>query len=458
MVNPRKPELYNSTERLFGRRLFGCSLAMLAVLFSLGAKAAQVSGSSTNSSTELAKQIRDDQSLRQVHQMALDLLKGGLNAGTHYPQVWIRDLNTFIIVALETDPREALRDSLLTFFKFQGPEGDIPDGYLPINPNQKEKPNRIAPLAPGLQAIKNTVEVDQETSLVQAVYKYVTVTGDRTILDEQIDGRSVRDRLAFAMQYLLNERFDKQHGLIWSATRADWGDNQPESPIGAWLDERTHRSLSIYDNAMLILAINDYLKLLGPGAPNAAQWTKTRDELKRNTRKYLWDKKHQKYYPHVYLAGSPFPADFDENAIYYFGGTAVAIEAGLLTRKEIASSLKQMDDDVRDAHAATIGLTMYPAYPLGYFHNQHMTAPYTYQNGGDWDWFGGRVVQDLIDEGDIADAYREIRPMIDRAVRVNGFYEWWTPDNQPRGSAGFRGSAGVLGYDIDLLEAWAAKH
>jgi hypothetical protein len=456
MVNPRKPELYNSTERLFGRRLFGCSLAMLAVLFSLGAKAARVSGSSTNSSTELAKQIRDDQSLRQVHQMALDLLKGGLNAGTHYPQVWIRDLNTFIIVALETDPREALRDSLLTFFKFQGPEGDIPDGYLAINP--KQKPNRIAPLAPGLQAIKNTVEVDQETSLVQAVYKYVTVTGDRTILDEQIDGRSVRDRLAFAMQYLLNERFDKQHGLIWSATRADWGDNQPESPIGAWLDERTHRSLSIYDNAMLILAINDYLKLLGPGAPNAAQWTKTRDELKRNTRKYLWDKKHQKYYPHVYLAGSPFPADFDENAIYYFGGTAVAIEAGLLTRKEIASSLKQMDDDVRDAHAATIGLTMYPAYPLGYFHNQHMTAPYTYQNGGDWDWFGGRVVQDLIDEGDIADAYREIRPMIDRAVRVNGFYEWWTPDNQPRGSAGFRGSAGVLGYDIDLLEAWAAKH
>jgi hypothetical protein len=455
-VNVRKRALLNSGRRVSGRRLFGCSLAMLAVLSPLGAKAAQMSGSSSNSSTELAKQIRNDQSLRQVHQMALDLLKGGLNAGSHYPQVWIRDLNTFIIVALEANPHEALRDSVLTFFKFQGPEGDVPDGYLPINP--KQKPNRIAPLAPGLQAIKNTVEVDQETSLVQAVYKYVTVTGDRTILDEQIDGRSVRDRLAFAMQYLLNERFDKRHGLIWSATRADWGDNQPESPIAAWLDERTHRSLSTYDNAMLILAINDYLKLLGPDAPVALHWTKTRNELKRNTRKYLWDKKDQKYFPHVYLAGSPFPADFDESAIYYFGGTAVAIEAGLLTREEIANSLKQMDDDVRDAHAATIGLTMYPAYPLGYFHNKQMTAPYTYQNGGDWTWFGGRMVQDLIDEGDIADAYREIRPMIDRVVRVNGFYEWWTPDNQPRGSAGFRGSAGVLGYDIDLLEGWATQH
>jgi hypothetical protein len=457
-VNPRKSKLLHSTMRCFGARLLACSLTTLAVFSPRGAGAAQMNGPATNSSTELARQIRNDQSLRQVHQMALDLLKGGLNAGTHYPQVWIRDLNTFIIVALEANPHGALRDALLTFFKFQGPEGDIPDGYLPINPNQKGKPNRIAPLAPGLQAIKNTVEVDQETSLVQAVYKYVTVTGDRTILDEQVDGRTVRDRLAFAMQYLLNERFDKKHGLIWSATRADWGDNQPESPIGAWLDERTHRSLSIYDNAMLILAINDYLKLLGPGAPEAAQWTKTRDDLKRNTRKYLWDKKDQKYFPHVYLDGSPFPADFDENAIYYHGGTAVAIEAGLLTHKEIAHALTRMDDDVRDAHAATIGLTMYPAYPLGYFHNKQMTAPYTYQNGGDWTWFGGRMVQDLIDEGDIADAYREIRPMIDRVVRVGGFYEWWTTDNQPRGSAGFRGSAGVLGYDIDLLEAWAAQH
>ena len=433
-----------------------------ALIFLMGATVALMTSAAPapaqkSNDAELAKQIRDDQSLRQVHQMALDLLKGGVNAGTHYPQVWIRDLNTFIIVALEANPRGALRDALLTFIKFQGPEGDIVNGYRPLDPNLKEKPYRVTPLTPGFQSHKNTVEVDQETSLVQAVCKYVTVTGDRTILDEQIDGRSVRDRLGFAMQYLLNERFDKQHGLIWSGTRADWGDVQPESPVGAWLNDRTHRSLSVYDNAMLVLAIHDYLELLGPGASETARWTKTRDQLKHNIRKFLWDGKNQKFIPHLYLAGSPFPADFDENAINYHGGTAVAIEAGLLTPKETANSLKRKDDDVRDAHAATIGLTMYPAYPLGYFHNPQMTAPYTYQNGGDWTWFGGRMVQDLIDDGDIADAYREILPMIDRVVRVGGFYEWWTLDNQPRGSAGFRGSAGVLGHDIDLLEAWAEK-
>jgi hypothetical protein len=132
-------------------RILACSLVMLVVLSPFGAEAAQVSGSLTSSSVELAKQIRDDQNLRQVRQMALDLLNGGLNAGTHYPQVWIRDLNTFIIVALEGNPPAALRDALLTLFKFQGPEGDIPDGYLPLNPNQKGKPYRVTPLAPGLQ-------------------------------------------------------------------------------------------------------------------------------------------------------------------------------------------------------------------------------------------------------------------------------------------------------------------
>jgi hypothetical protein len=421
--------------------LLGATVALVA-----SPLPAQARGSND---AQLAKQIRDDQNLRQVHQMALDLLKTGLNAGAGYKQVWIRDLNTFIEVSLEVNPRGTLRDALLTFFKFQGLEGDIPDGYRALNPAQTEKPYRVTPLAPGLTSYKNTVEVDQEPSLVQAVYKYVTVTGDRTILDEHIDGRSVRERLGFALQYLLTERFDAQHGLIWSATRADWGDVQPETSPGVLLDSHSHRALSIYDNAMLVAGIKDYLELLGPDAPEAVRWMKTRDELKHNIRKFLWDGKNQKFIPHVYLAGSPFPADFDENAINYHGGTAVAIEAGVLTRKEIAHALDRMDADVRAAHAATIGLTMYPAYPDGYFKNPILTKVYTYQNGGDWDWFGGRMVRYLIEQGDLTDAYREMKPMVDRTQRVGDFYEWWTPNDQPRGSAGFRGSAGVLGHDID---------
>jgi hypothetical protein len=42
--------------------------------------------------------------------------------------------------------------------------------------------------------------------------------------------------------------------------------------------------------------------------------------------------------------------------------------------------------------------------------------------------------------------------------RVGDFHEWWSRDNQPRGSGQFRGSAGVLGRAIEMLQAWAEQH
>lgn len=407
---------------------------------------------------DLAATIRHDQTLVEVHRLAQDLLRRGLNAGSGYREVWIRDLNTFIEVALEVNPPTRLRDALLTFFKFQGAGGDIVDGYVPLDQAKVKYAYRTSPLAPNLMAHKNTVETDQESSLVQAVRKYVRATRDTAFLDERVDGVTVRDRLGRALRYVLTERFDRQHGLIWGATTADWGDVQPESPWGVALDAQSHRALDIYDNAMLILALNDYLDLLGPKSPDAPHWRRVRDQLKRNIRAYLWDAKKQKFIPHVYLAGSPFPAAFDESAVYYHGGTAVAILAGLLSPSEVRHSLDAMVANVKAAGAASIGLTLYPPYPEGFFKNPQMRSPYSYQNGGDWCWFGGRMVQALIQYGYLADAYRQLRPMVERVQRTGGFYEWWSRDNQPRGSGDFRGSAGVLGRAIELLQAWAAGH
>jgi hypothetical protein len=84
-------------------------------------------------------------------------------------------------------------------------------------------------------------------------------------------------------------------------------------------------------------------------------------------------------------------------------------------------------------------------------------APWSYQNGGDWCWFGGRMIQQLIQHGFIEEAYRELKPMVRRVREHDGFYEWWTRDNQPRGSGQFRGSAGVLGRAIEMLLDWAAE-
>jgi len=417
----------------------------------------QAGGPTGTREVELARQILADPTLHQVHSMAQGLLKSGINAGTGYQTTWIRDMNTFIQVALLVNPPQRFRDALLMFFKFQGSSGEIIDCYVAQERDKIKPTDRTSPLASGFVAGKNTVETDQESSLVQAVFKYISATHDRTLLDERIAGIAVHERIGQALEYVLSERFDREHGLVWGGTTIDWGDVQPETPRGVLLDSNSHHALSIYDNAMLLIALNDHLQLLGDDTQATRHWKTVRDDLRRNIRKYLWDAQHQKFIPHVYLDGSPFPKDFNENGIYYHGGTAVAIEAGLLTRAEVAHALERMGEDVRLAGASSIGLTIYPPYPLGFFKNPQLTVPYTYQNGGDWCWFGGRMIQQLVRYGFIEEAYRALRPMVDRVQRVGDFHEWWTPDNQPRGSAQFRGSAGVLGHAIEMLQAWAAQ-
>ncbi len=406
---------------------------------------------------QLAREILADTNLPIVLSQARALLKTGLTAGSGYGEVWIRDLNTFIEVALEVNDPQPIRAALLIFFEFQGTDGNIVDGYIPKSRASVGYKYRQSDLAPDLLAHKNTVETDQESSLVQALRKYVSQTGDRSLLQEKVEGQTVLERLGRALDYVCTERFDTNHGLVWGATTVDWGDVQPEHAWGVELDESSHRALDIYDNAMLLIAIEDYRQLLGDGSAQAARWRITRDTLKRNVRQHLWDRQRQKFIPHLYLAGSPFPKEFDEAAVFYHGGTAVAIEAGLLSREEIARSLAQMRSNVVAAGASSIGLTVYPPYPQGTFKAQGM-KPYGYQNGGDWCWFGGRMIQQLIRQGFVAEAYVELKPMTDRVVRTGDFHEWWSRDNQPRGSARFRGSAGVLGKAIEMLQTWAKEN
>ncbi|MFM1944558.1 MAG: hypothetical protein RI897_3540 [Verrucomicrobiota bacterium] len=404
---------------------------------------------------ELAGEVMRNETLTAVVKRADDLLASGLTAGSGYGEVWIRDLNTFIEPALGVVDSKVLREALLRFFAFQGVEGDIVDGYIP-----REKANvgykyRESDLASGYLAHKNTVETDQEASLIQAVRKYVGVTGDAAFLQERVEGKRVVDRLEWALDYVHRHRFDADHGLVWGATTVDWGDVQPEHEWGVELDDSSHRALDIYDNAMFLIAIRDYISMVPGGSVEAGKWRRVAEAVHASVRKHLWDGERQKFRPHIYLEGSPFPAGFVEDEVHYHGGTAVAIEAGLLSDAEVRVVLGQMRENVGKAGASSIGLTVYPVYPAGTFKNRGM-GPYSYQNGGDWCWFGGRMIQQLIRLGMVEDAYRELLPMVERVERHGGFYEWWTPDNQPRGSGQFRGSAGVLSVAVRQLRDWAA--
>ena len=92
---------------------------------------------------------------------------------------------------------------------------------------------------------------------------------------------------------------------------------------------------------MFIIALNNLMEIL---PATKKKWEIIMNKVVNNCKKYLWDTKAQKIIPHIYLdKGSPFPIDFNENEIYYFGGTAIAIEAGLLNKQEVKTLLDEME-------------------------------------------------------------------------------------------------------------------
>ena len=397
----------------------------------------------------LKETIKKDSTLQIVKSKALKIIKKGFNAGDGYAEVWIRDYTTFIDLAAEVYDTNMLKENLRVFFRLQGDDGNIIDGFIP---KEKAKPTKdgykfiFTDLEKQYAGHKNTVETDHETSLVQGVFRYFKKTGDKDFLKEKIGDKTVAERMEWSMDFLMKKRFDKKHGLIWGDTTADWGDVQPLGAWGVFITKDSHLAIDIYDNAMFIIALDNLIEMV---PATKQKWLPIKESIAKNTMKYLWDKENQKFIPHIYLKDSPFPADLDENKIYYHGGTAVAILAGLLNKKQIKISLDKMIDNVKKSGAGSIGLTMYPPYPEGAFQNKGM-YPYGYQNGGDWTWFGGRMIIALAENGFMKEAYEQAKPMMERVVKNDGFFEWYTVDNKPKGSATFKGSAGVL-YDVILI-------
>ena len=67
------------------------------------------------------------------------------------------------------------------------------------------------------------------------------------------------------------------------------------------------------------------------------------------------------------------------------------------------------------------------------------------------------MIQQLIAHGFVEEAYEELLPMVERVRKNKGFFEWYTVQNEPRGSGTFRGSAGVLGRAIEMILHWAEE-
>ena len=226
---------------------------------------------------DLANRILADKSLDTVYSEASLLLKKGFTAGDGYPQVWIRDFNTFIEASCEVYDTRIIRENLLTFLTLQQPDFEIVDGYVLKGHVSWDDPNiYTSPFDTTHVGFKNTVETDQETSLIQAIGKYIEKTGDRSVLDETIAGLTVWERLSKSIDYLLQNRYSEKYGLLTGATTQDWGDVQVEGGAVVDIDEKTHWSVDIYDNAMFVIALG-YMTDFSANDGEKQKWERAED-------------------------------------------------------------------------------------------------------------------------------------------------------------------------------------
>jgi len=352
----------------------------------------------------------------------------GFFAGSGYPQIWVRDSATIIPAA-----RYFYEDDLITtwieeFLIDQAENGSVYDYVSPMGRD------------------KNTVETDQEASLVHSAYQYYKISGDESWLRKDVNGKMIISRLNESLRYLLDYKYNGTYGLIEGVYTADWGDVQFEDSPGTDITNLSHVTYDIYDNSMFYRACNElsfmYSALGDEG--NETFWNQTAEAIRDNANRYLWQEDRGYYRMHV----PEMNFNFVEQDIFPMGGNAMAVSSGLANHAQATQIFKVAAERRELINSTTIGCVLQPSYPEGFFANPIMDEEYEYQNGGQWDWFAGRLILAEFENGFSEDAISQLAEIPGQNIRAGGLYEWYTLNGEGRGSLNYAGSAGILGEAI----------
>ena len=356
----------------------------------------------------------------------------GFSAGSAYPQIWVRDANTILYASKFFYAQPYLSSWIEEHLVFQRDSGSLED-WVDANG----------------QSQKNTTETDQETSLIQAAYQIFELLGP-TWLQKKIDGEDIISRLDRALVFVLLNRFDKKLGLVTGAHTADWGDVDmvDADDMAIKVGANTIWTADIYDQSMFYMAAVQMAKMFDALAleDRASFWRETAESIKKNTNIRLWQEDKGFYKVHMHL--DALTHDFDEDGMFAMGGNAVASLAGLANARQQAEIIRAALERQNIYNISTISGTLLPPYPKNTFKHPLMDSPYEYQNGAQWDWFGGRLITSMFSSGFSLKAREKLIEIASKNIENKGFFEWDDQRGTGKGSDMFAGSAGSLGQAL----------
>jgi hypothetical protein len=390
----------------------------------------------------------------------------GFGAGSSYPQIWLRDSATIIPLSRYYYSADYLTSWLEEHLSYQKADGQLYDwiaageksNFLGAAPRVTEVyhsrqdggiQKRIT-----ISADKNTTEADQEPAAIDAAYQVFKITGDRNWLNKNIKGRPLIDRLNFALNYLWKNKLESKLGLISNAFTADWGDVSPVYPDqrAIYLDRETPLVAGIYTNAIFYRAATQLAELNHENANDkmADSWKTKAAAIKENINKHLWQEDKGFYRIHLTLTPELLSNEDeqDDSDILAMGGNGLAVLNDIADDRQVRKIFDNVGLRKQQYGLSTIAGTLLPAYPSGRFKHPSVREEYIYQNGGQWDWFGGRFLLAEFERGYSRRAFRDLIEIARKSTDNHGLYEWQTRSGEGKGSANYAGSAGVLGRDV----------
>jgi hypothetical protein len=356
----------------------------------------------------------------------------GFSPGTNYPQIWIRDTATFINLAKHHYPRKMLEANLELFLTHQQQNGEIPDW---VNLSGKSD--------------KNTVSTDQESSLVIAAFE---IALDNPVwLKKRINGKSVYQRLEMALDWVWKYRRDPTLNLISSGLTADWGDVENSYPDqrATKLSHLSRKIFSIYTQSKYIQAMDKLIQIYHylEKEQKVIKWKQRLTSVFSQTKKKLYLKDRGYFLIHLCPQSNRYVNL--EKEILATGGNAEAMVAGLMNREQIRKFITVLERKRAKYQLPNVSFSLIPPYPAGFFPHPALKQPWIYQNGGQWDWIGGRLVKALFLKGFRKKAHQYLMEIIEKNLKNLTIFEWEDKNGNPLWGAKFyTGAAGVMGEAI----------
>ncbi len=379
----------------------------------------------------------------------------GFGAGDIYPQVWLRDNATLIPATRYYYGLEHLTSWLEEHLAHQRDDGRLWDWIAAGEPGAfRVNAPRVTEVyrANGtiLSADKNTTASDQEASAIDAAGQVFALTGRRDWLAAPVMGKRLLDRLDAALEYVWREK--RHGGLVTAALTADWGDVSPVYPDQRviYLDERTPRVESLYASVLFVRAADVLSELSAAGGEPERErvWGERAASVRARLQQRLWQPERGFFRVFRVLPPPPPRVAFDESGMFALGGNGLAALYRVADDAQARRLFATAQERARLARLDTVAGVLLPPFPSGFFLHPIQKDEYTYQNGGQWDWWAGRFLLAEFTRGSAATAFRQLREIGARVQAAGGLYEWNTRSGRGQGSARYAGSAGALSAAI----------